>query len=121
MNLLDLAGVALPAGVGEEGLPVGVTLVGLAFSDVGLLELAEGYLQSLNPSLGGTKVPYPAAERSTFGRNPKTARIAVVGAHLSGLPLNHQLTGSGAKLIETTETAPEYRLYALPDTNPPTP
>ena len=118
MNLLDLAGVALPAGFSEEGLPFGVTLVGPAFSDVGLLELAEGYLQSLKPSLGGTKVPYPAAEPSTFGRNPKTARIAVVGAHLSGLPLNHQLTGRGAKLIETTETAPEYRLYALPDTNP---
>jgi len=118
MNLLDLAGVALPAGFSEEGLPFGVTLVGPAFSDVGLLELAEGYLQSLKPSLGGTKVPYPAAEPSTFGRNPKTARIAVVGAHLSGLPLNHQLTGRGAKLIETAETAPEYRLYALPDTNP---
>src|ERR1700756_1102176 len=113
MNLLDLAGVAMPAGFSEGGLPFGVTLVGPAFSDVGLLELAEGYLQSLKPSLGGTKVPYPAAQPSRFGRNPKTARIAVVGAHLSGLPLNHQLTGRGAKLIETTETAPEYRLYAL--------
>ncbi|MEY2605624.1 MAG: allophanate hydrolase [Verrucomicrobiota bacterium] len=118
MNLLDLAGVAMPAGFSDRGLPFGVTLVGPAFSDVGLLELAEGYLQSLKPTLGGTKEAYPAAEPSTFDRNPKTARIAVVGAHLSGLPLNHQLTGRGAKLIETTETAPEYRFYALPDTNP---
>jgi allophanate hydrolase len=118
MNLLDLAGVAMPAGFSEGGLPFGVTLVGPAFSDVGLLELAEGYLQSLRPSLGGTKKRYPGALCSRFGRNSKTARIAVVGAHLSGLPLNHQLTGRGGKLIETTETAPEYRLYALPDTNP---
>jgi allophanate hydrolase len=118
MNLLDLAGVAMPAGFSDRGLPFGVTLVGPAFSDAGLLELAEGYLQSLKPTLGGTKEAYPAAEPSTFDRNPKTARIAVVGAHLSGLPLNHQLTGRGAKLIETTETAPEYRFYALPDTNP---
>jgi len=118
MNLLDLTGVAMPAGFSDRGLPFGVTLVGPAFSDVGLLELAEGYLQSLKPTLGGTKEAYPAAEPSMFDRNPKTARIAVVGAHLSGLPLNHQLTGRGAKLIETAETAPEYRLYALPDTNP---
>jgi allophanate hydrolase len=45
-------------------------------------------------------------------------RIAVVGAHLSGLPLNHQLTERGAQLVETSATAPEYRLYALPDTSP---
>jgi allophanate hydrolase len=28
------------------------------------------------------------------------------------------LTGRGAKLIETTTTAPDYRLYALPETDP---
>jgi allophanate hydrolase len=121
MNLLDLAGVAVPAGFSASGLPFGVTLIGPAFSDHGLLELAKGYLQMLRPSLGGTKEPYPASEPSTFDRDPAMVRIAVVGAHLSGLPLNHQLTGRGAKLIETTGTAPEYRLYALPDTSPPKP
>jgi allophanate hydrolase len=121
MNLLDLAGVAVPAGFSDDGLPFGVTLVGPAFSDHDLLELAESYLRSLKPSLGGTKEPYPACELSTFNRGQKRSRIAVVGAHLSGLPLNHQLTGRGAKLIETTRTAPEYRLYALPDTSPPKP
>jgi allophanate hydrolase len=64
----------------------GVTLVGLPFSDHGLLELATSYLQSLKPFLGGTKQPYPPLEPSTFDRGQKTARIAVVGAHLSGLP-----------------------------------
>ncbi len=118
MNLLDLAGVAVPAGFSASGLSFGVTLVGAAFSDHELLELAESYLQSLKPSLGNTKEPYPDSGASTFERDQKRARIAVVGAHLSGLPLNHQLTGRGAKLIETTATAPEYRLYALPETNP---
>ena len=47
-------------------------------------------------------------------------RIAVVGAHLTGQPLNHQLTSRGARLVEQTRTAPTYRLVAL-DTAPPKP
>ena len=46
--------------------------------------------------------------------------IAVVGAHLDGQPLNHQLTDRGATFVARTETAPIYRLYALP-TDPPKP
>jgi len=42
-------------------------------------------------------------------------RVAVVGAHLSGLPLNHQLTERNARLVATTQTAPKYHFYALPD------
>jgi allophanate hydrolase len=47
--------------------------------------------------------------------------LAVVGAHLSGLPLNHQLTSRGARLVRAARTAPVYRLYALPGTSPPKP
>jgi allophanate hydrolase len=47
-------------------------------------------------------------------------RIAVVGAHLAGQPLNHQLTSRDARLVEQTRTAPTYRLVAL-DTVPPKP
>jgi allophanate hydrolase len=47
--------------------------------------------------------------------------IAVVGAHLSGLPLNQQLTARGARLLQSTATAPAYRLYALPGVTPPKP
>ncbi|MEY2430699.1 MAG: hypothetical protein QOC92_424 [Acidimicrobiaceae bacterium] len=46
--------------------------------------------------------------------------IAVVGAHLDGQPLNHQLTGRGGQLTERTATAPYYRMFAL-DTQPPKP
>ena len=48
-------------------------------------------------------------------------RLAVVGAHLTGMPLNHQLTQRGAKLVFATETTPNYRLYALANTSPPKP
>ena len=47
--------------------------------------------------------------------------IAVVGAHLSGMPLNKQLTDRGARLLEATHTAARYQLFALPNTTPPKP
>jgi len=47
--------------------------------------------------------------------------LVAVGAHLSGLPLNGQLTERGAVLAQRTTTAPCYRLYALPGTVPPKP
>ncbi len=47
--------------------------------------------------------------------------IVVVGAHLSGLPLNHELTAPGGQLLRACRTAPDYRLFALPDTAPPKP
>jgi len=50
-----------------------------------------------------------------------TVQVAVVGAHLSGMPLNTQLTERRAKLLEQTTTSPNYRLYALPNTTPPKP
>jgi allophanate hydrolase len=46
--------------------------------------------------------------------------LAVVGAHLDGQPLNHQLTDRGGRLVTTTETAPIYRMFVLP-TDPPKP
>ena len=47
--------------------------------------------------------------------------IVVVGAHLSGMPLNHQLTDAGGVLVRRSRTAPDYRLYALPGAIPPKP
>jgi allophanate hydrolase len=48
-------------------------------------------------------------------------QIVVVGAHLSGMPLNHELTGPGGRLVKNCRTSPEYRLFALPNTAPPKP
>ena len=65
-----------------------------------------------------------ASIRSTrMGRAVRSAAVpllAVVGAHLSGEPLNHQLTSRGATFVVATRTAPVYRLYAL-TTAPPKP
>lgn len=100
VNLLDLAALAVPAGIRSNGIPFGVTLIGPAWSDEALLHTA------------AQDHPYCPA-----GYVP----LAVCGAHLSGQPLNHQLTSAGAFLIEATQTSPEYRLYALGGTVPPKP
>lgn len=46
------------------------------------------------------------------------AQVAVVGAHLRGQPLNRQLLDLGARFVEQTQTAPQYRLFALANTSP---
>lgn len=48
-------------------------------------------------------------------------QIAVVGAHLTGQPLNHQLTSRGGLFVKATHTAPIYKLFALAGTVPPKP
>jgi allophanate hydrolase len=92
MNLLDYSAVAVPAGTQDHGLPFGVTLFSFAGCDRRLLAWAEAFERTVEePSID----------------------LLVCGAHLSGLPLNSQLTERGAILVEATRTAPCYRLYAL--------
>jgi allophanate hydrolase len=121
LNLLDLAGVAAPAGFRADGLPFGITFVGPTFSDRSLLALTAAYLLSLRPALGGTRLPYPNTPIAGKVINSDRMMIAVVGAHLTGEPLNHQLTDRGARFVRTAKTAPSYQLFALPGTSPPKP
>ena len=48
-------------------------------------------------------------------------KIAVLGAHLSGQPLNGQLIERGGRLVRTARTLPVYRFFALANTTPPKP
>jgi allophanate hydrolase len=114
MNLLDLAATALPAGFQNDGLPFGVTLIAPPHQDAPLLHLASRMQQALGGRLGATPHALPAAETLDLFASGQV-RVAVVGAHLSGLPLNHQLTERKARLVATTQTAPAYRFYALSD------
>jgi allophanate hydrolase len=103
VNLLDLCAVAVPGGAREDGLPFGVSLLAPAGADRALLRLA---------------AQWHAEEAPPAATDPDSVRLAVVGAHLSGEPLNGQLVALGARLVETVASAPGYRLYALPDTVP---
>ncbi len=112
VNLLDLAAVAVPAGQGATGLPVGVTLLAPAFADAFLLSLAARVQPALNTKCGRNIAPVPAALPQTVAP-PGSFALAVVGAHMSGLPLNHELTSRGARFLRRTRTAPGYRFYAM--------
>lgn len=114
MNLLDLAATAVPAGFQADGLPFGVTLIAPPHQDAPLLHLAARMHQTLGGKLGATQHVPPLPEM--LNNLPSgQIQVAVVGAHLSGLPLNFQLTQRHARLVEATQTAPKYRLFALPD------
>jgi allophanate hydrolase len=106
-NLMDLAAIAVPAGFRSDGLPFGVSIVAPAFADRALVALGKRFLHE----------PASVAESAP----PGCISVAVVGAHLSDQPLNHQLTDRGARLIKSCRTAPDYRLFALADTVPPKP
>jgi allophanate hydrolase len=114
MNLLDLAATAVPAGFQSDGLPFGVTLIAPPHQDGPLLHLASKMQQALGGKLGATAYTLPPAEPLKLLPDGQV-RVAVVGAHLSGLPLNSQLIERNACLVSTAQTAPKYRFYALPD------
>jgi allophanate hydrolase len=121
VNLLDYAAISVPASLRADGLPFGITLIGRAGSDFQLAELGQRFHHATGLPLGATREPLPAIEPLPLIAAPPTVQVAVVGAHLSGMPLNGQLTERGARLVAATHTAPDYRLYALPGTVPPKP
>jgi len=101
VNLLDLAAITVPAGFRPDGLPFGITLIGPAFSDRALAALGARFLG---------EAPIATA--------PATVRLAVVGAHLSGMALNRQLVERSARLVRAAKTSAAYRLYDLADGRP---
>ena len=109
MNLLDLCGIAVPAGFRDagplKGLPFGVTLAAPAFADMRIAAFAAAFEAAQGLAPGGPRDQAPDDEGFI--------ELAVVGAHMSGLPLNHELTSRDAIFVERTKTAPLYRFYAL--------
>jgi allophanate hydrolase len=116
VNLLDLAAVALPAGFTAAGLPFGVTLIGPAFSEHSLSAYADALHRALGAGSG--KAPTPPHRRVQPPAAEKKITLAVAGAHLSGMVLNHELRSLGATLVAATTTAPDYKLFALTTTPP---
>ena len=119
VNLLDLAAVAVPAGMREDALPSGITLIAPAFSEPLLCEIGARLHDLSGLKLGATDFAFsPGAHEFHDDAGDAHISIAVVGAHLSGMPLNHQLSDRGARLLGRARTAPYYRLYLLPAAKP---
>lgn len=127
VNLLDYSAVAVPAGFQKDGLPFGITLVVQAHRDIALLHLAERLQQNYALPLGATgitsqkplspgrRLPNDSAQfMGGSNGQPGWVKVAVCGAHMSGLPLNGELTSRNGKLVGSTATSSDYKLFALP-------
>jgi len=112
VNLLDMAALAVPAGVRDNATGFGITFIGPAHSDQALLAIAEDYCEAAQ---------LPALPPLDLEGRMDTVKLAVVGAHLEGMPLHWQLTSRDASFVGSFETAPTYRLYAIADSVPPKP
>lgn len=125
-NLLDCAALAVPSGFRAGRLPFGVSLIGPAWSDARLADAGAAFHRAAGLPLGATgfALPEGSPQGSGFGAGADPApflALAVVGAHLRGQPLEHELTGRGARFLRASRTADCYRLYALAGTTPPKP
>jgi allophanate hydrolase len=112
VNLLDMAAIAVPAGMRANGTGFGITLIGPAGTDKALMDVAERYL---------AEARLPALPPLDLEGKMEKVRLAVVGAHLKDMPLHWQLTSREAEFVGAFETARSYRLYALADSTPPKP
>ncbi len=112
VNLLDMAAVAVPAGMRANATGFGITLIGPADSDLALLDAADAYLSAAD---------IPSPPPLDLEGKMQTVKLAVVGAHLKDMPLHWQLTSRDATFVGAFETAPNYRLYAIADSVPPKP
>ncbi|KAJ4985793.1 urea carboxylase [Stagonosporopsis vannaccii] len=126
VNFLDWCALAVPAGFRSDGLPFGITLVSNRWREYELLELARQWTSGSAEHVDGSgdmeaihvahdQISRPCASTA------ETIAVAVVGAHLSGFPLNRHLIAHEAVLQRVTRTSPAYRLFALPNTAPPKP
>jgi allophanate hydrolase len=112
VNLLDMCAISVPAGFRDNATGVGLSLIGPAWADRGLLQIAARYGETTTPA---------AIPDLDIRPRPERVQLAVVGAHLSGMPLHWQLTAREARLVRRTRTAPLYRLFALNHEMPPKP
>ena len=122
VNLMDMCGIAVPTPARADGRPGGVTLLARAGEDAKVAAMALEVERLGERTLGATGWTRPALGGFTpqtpreYLRQDEGAglRIAVCGAHMSGLALNSHLTSRGAVRVGVTRTAPDYGFYALP-------
>ncbi len=109
VNLLDLCAIAVPSTLRADKLRSSVTLIAPAGAD----GLIAGVAAAIEARRGGAVSP-----QAKFRAPADRIEIAVVGAHLSGLPLNRELVELGAAFSREVETTADYRLFALPGSSP---
>jgi allophanate hydrolase len=121
-NLFGYAAIAVPGGFDSKGhLPSGVTLFGPEFSDDALAPFADAMHRAAGSGMGIDRTAAIPEASKVAAPEAEFIPLVVVGAHLTGMPLNHELTGPGGWLLKACRTAGDYRLFVLPNTTPPKP
>ena len=112
VNLLDMCGIAVPTAPRSDGRPGSVTLLAGAGKDAAVAAIARGFEAGCARNMGATThaLPVPAALPEAASDQ---IELAVCGAHMTGLPLNWQLTDLGATFVRKAQTTAEYKFYAL--------
>ena len=113
-NLCGLAAFAVPGGIGADGLPVGMSLLGPAWSEGRLAPIADALHRAVATTVGATALPLPPAAAPDAPAEGETA-LFCIGAHMSGLALNARLVAYGGRFLRTAATVSGYRLHALGD------
>ncbi|NEV78895.1 allophanate hydrolase [Rhodopseudomonas sp. BR0C11] len=113
VNLLDLCALAVPSRFRADGFPSGVTLIASSGRDDLLAALGQRLHAASEVSLGASSTKVPAPTDTSTSAAANEIELVVVGAHLSGMPLNHELTSRGARFLRAVPTAPDYKLFAL--------
>lgn len=113
VNPRDLWGIAAPTAQRADARPGSVTLVACAGQDCLMTSFAVSLHRERQPLLGATGNTLPNRNAPTPAPMAGEMVVAVVGAHMSGLPLNHELTSRGARFLEAARTADIYRFNAL--------
>ena len=112
VNLLDLSALAVPGPFRGDRFPSGVTLLAPAGEDARLAALGARLHAAVTVPLGATGATLPPAAWPPES-DTEMIEIAVVGAHMSGMPLNGELKRLGGQFAREAHTTAEYRLHAL--------
>ncbi|MGD0835327.1 MAG: allophanate hydrolase [Polyangia bacterium] len=118
VNLLDLCALAVPAGFRSDRLPFGITLMAPRGRDASLVALGVRFLELASSTVGLFARPERSSERLSFEVDSTGISLGVLGAHLSGEPLNYQLVDAGATFVRSTRTASRYHLFELQGMTP---
>jgi len=114
VNLLDLCALAVPGRFRSDAFPSGVTLIAPRGRDGLLAALGVKLHAAAGTTIGATQTPVPAPIAGPSMAAQGEIELVVVGAHLSGMPLNHELTSRNARFLRAVSTTPDYKLFALP-------
>jgi allophanate hydrolase len=114
VNLLDQAALAVPGPFRTDGRAAGVTFIAPAGSDGMLAGFGRAFHRACGLTLGATGQSLPPVDMEhPVSSQSGLIEIVVVGAHLSGMPLNHELTGNGGIFRRAVATTADYRFHAL--------